>query len=71
MTDVEKLKEYISKSGLKLSFISEKLGISRYGLHLKLTNENEFKVSEMITLCDLLEIPNEDKIAIFFAHKDD
>ena len=71
MTNLELLQQYIRNSGLKMSYISEKMGISRYTLHLKLTNESEFKTSEMNTLCNILGISDSDKLAIFFTSSAD
>lgn len=67
MTDTMMLREKISESGLKLQFIAEKLGISRYALSMKLDNRSEFKTSEVATLCELLGISClEEKERIFF-----
>lgn len=67
MTNTSLLEQYIEKSGYKKSFIAKQLGITAYGLALKITNKTEFKASEMVILCDLLKINAEDKEAIFFA----
>lgn len=69
MTDGNKLREIISNKGLKLKFIAKELGLSQYGLQLKLDNKNEFKTSEVQQLCDLLDITSlKDKEQIFFAN---
>ena len=67
MTNTELLNEYIDKSGYKRAFIAKALGITAYGLALKINNKSEFKASEMTILCELLNISTEDKEAIFFA----
>lgn len=68
MTNTELLKEFIDKSGLKLQFIAEALGISRYTLNNKIENRSQFKPGEMKTLCELLGIKSlSDKERIFFA----
>lgn len=67
MTDTALLESYISASGLKLNFICEKLGLSRQGFRKKLTNESEFKASEINALATLLEISVSERDAIFFA----
>ncbi|GKH02820.1 hypothetical protein CE91St54_42080 [Hungatella hathewayi] len=72
MTDTKILRKKISESGLKLQFIAEKLGISRYALSMKLDNRSEFKTSEVATLCELLGISClEEKEEIFFKLKVD
>lgn len=64
MTDKELLDEYIKKSGLKLSYIAEKLGITIQSLNNKRNNLSSFKAAEIYVLCDLLDI-REDKDKIF------
>lgn len=72
MTNTELLKTLISKKGLKMKFVAEYLGLSAYGFQLKVENKQEFKISEVSALCDLLEIESlEDKEVIFFTTKDD
>ncbi len=72
MTNTKLLNDKITKSGLKRNFIAEKLGLSYYGLKLKIDNENEFKASEISALCDLLNIKTvEEKESIFFTNKVD
>ena len=67
MTNTNLLEQYIDKSGYKKSFIAKQLGITSYGFFLKVTNESEFKASEIDTLCTLLKIDVADRMAIFFA----
>ena len=72
MTNTELLIERIADSGLKRVFIAKKMGLSAYGLAKKINNENEFKVSEIQTLCDILGIQTlEEMESIFFAQKVD
>ena len=71
MTDSELLKEKIKKSGYKMKYVAAMLGISYYGFFKKLTNDNEFKASEIQKLCELLGIEGEDKERIFFANNVD
>mgnify|MGYP003312008340 CR=1 FL=1 len=67
MTNTALLKEYIAKSGYKLSFIAKALGITAYALSLKINNKNEFKANEIDILCKLLSIGIRDRMRIFFA----
>lgn len=72
MTNTEMLRDVIKKSGLKLEFIAEKLGITRFSLSKKIENVTEFKTSEVQKMCDVLQITDpQDKEAIFFAQKVD
>ena len=68
MTNTALLEEKIRKSGLKKSYIAKAIGLSPYGLTLKIQNSNEFKASEIEKMCLLLGIDNlEERSAIFFA----
>lgn len=68
MTDTVALKKLIKKSGLKYRFIAAELNITYQGLKNKIENINEFKTSEVDTLCKLLGITKlQEKEKIFFA----
>ena len=71
MTDTERLRAVISESGLKLSFIAKKIGITPYGLSLKIENKNEFKASEIQTLKEMLNLSNKERDSIFFVKRVD
>jgi hypothetical protein len=68
MTNERLLRTRISESGYKMSFIASKVGITYAGLLKKINNETEFKASEIQSLCELLEIDNNLREEIFFAH---
>lgn len=68
MTNSKLLRALIDEKGLKLKYVAEKLGLSPYGLQLKIDNRQEFKTSEVAVLCDVLEITSlKKKEEIFFA----
>lgn len=72
MTDSKELRRLIEEKGFKLKYVAERLGLSSYGLSLKIDNKQEFKTSEVSALCELLEIKSlEQKEKIFFNLKDD
>lgn len=56
MVKTQELEEIIKNKGLKKKYIASQLGITTYGLALKINNVNEFKLSEFITICDILGI---------------
>ncbi len=56
MTNTLKLKSKIEKSGYKLSFIAQKIGISRGSLYEKINNRSPFNQFEIQSLCKLLHI---------------
>lgn len=70
MTNTKLLKEYIEKSGLKLTYIAESLGISRSALWKKINNASSFDQYQIEKTCALLGIHTlKEKEAIFFAKK--
>lgn len=72
MTDTEKLEKIISESGLKLQFLANGLGISRYSLNKKIHNVTQFKSEEISRLCNMLKIKDlKEKDLIFFAKRVD
>ncbi len=72
MTDSCKLRELIESKGFKMKFVAEYLGLSSYGLSLKINNKQEFKTSEVSALCELLGITRlKEKEALFFRQEDD
>ena len=72
MTNTALLEEKITESGLKKSYIAKSIGLTPYGLTLKIRNINEFKASEIDKICVLLGIDSpEERCDIFFASKVD
>ena len=69
MTNSKLLSEEISESGMSITFIAKKLGITREGFYKKLNNETEFKASEIVVLQSLLRLSNKKRDEIFFAKK--
>lgn len=60
------LDESITRSGLRIQFIVDKLGISRQAFDKKRKGENAFRQSEVYVLCDLLKLSEEQGRDIFF-----
>lgn len=72
MTDTALLREKIQKSGYKIKFIAETVGLSYFGFLRKMQNDSDFRTGEVDSLCRLLHIDSlEEKERIFFAQKDD
>lgn len=68
MTDTALLKDRIQKSGYKIGFLAEQMGLSRQGLYHKINDKHEFTTSEVQRLCELLGIDSlEERSEIFFA----
>lgn len=68
MTNVERLKDKIAKSGLKNSFIAESIGMSRGTWYNKRDGKTEFTADEIKKLCDVLHITSlREREEIFFS----
>lgn len=63
--DTELLNEYIDKSGYRIGFIVDTLGISREAFNRKRKGEISFRAPEVYVLCDMLKIPDDIKPKIF------
>lgn len=68
MIDSKRLEKIIQESGLKKGYLAERLGVSRGTFCALLNNKSEFKASQIRTLCELLNIRDDETLkAIFFA----
>lgn len=67
MVDRGKLAKAIRDSGLKKSYISEKMGLSVETLKNKMTGRSKWYIDECIAIKSLLGISDAEAIAIFFA----
>lgn len=67
MTNTNMLKDHIDKSGYKVGFIAEQIGVSRQLLWKKINNITPFNQYEIDILCKLLKITSlKTKESIFF-----
>lgn len=69
LTNSVLLSHEISESGMTITFIARKIGITREGFYKKLNNETEFKASEIVILQSLLRLSNKKRDEIFFAKR--
>lgn len=69
MTHSKMLSDEIAASGITITAIARKIGITREGFYKKLNNETEFKASEIAALQKILGLSNEKRDKIFFAEK--
>lgn len=69
MTDSTLLNEEIADSGITITAIARKLGITREGLYKKINNETEFKASEILSMQKILNLTNKKRDSIFFVKK--
>lgn len=69
--NLEMLNAKIDEIGIPVTTIAEKLGISRQSLYLKMNGERELKASEVLNLCGVLRLTDDEKSLIFFADRVD
>ena len=67
MTDSTRLKSLVESSGLKKTFIAEKLGLSYQGYLKKESGKSEFVANEISVMKDLLRLSNKEVSEIFLS----
>lgn len=67
MTNRDLLREKISESGIIMRHLAEKCGITPQSFSGKINGHSEFSISEAKVLRDLLNLTDDDFMAIFFA----
>ena len=63
----EKLKEVIQDSGIKISVLADKIGISRQSLYMKVNGDRSFDQGEIMALKSNLHLSDEQFMTIFFS----
>lgn len=66
MIDKKKLKSAISKNGLTITVLSQKLKINPSTFFRKI-NKDAFLIKEAYQICKILNLSNQDAIDIFFS----
>ena len=69
MVDSKKLKKIIKERGVKYGFLTKQLGIGYSTLKRKIENKADFKASEILELCQLLDIEKGKTLEIFLHSK--
>jgi hypothetical protein len=69
MTNTELLEDKIKKSGKKITYLAEKVGLSYAGFRNCVTNKAEFKATHIDILCNELSIDLKEMKTIFFAKR--
>lgn len=68
MTDIIELEIAIKRARISKKELANRLNISLQTLYNKLNNSVEFKASEVLKICKILELSNADRERIFFAN---
>ena len=66
MIETELLKKKIEASGYRFNWIAKQLNLSPFGMRKKVNGENEFKVSEVKKISELLNLNEKERKKIFF-----
>lgn len=69
MVDSNLFRNLVEERGLKYSYIASRLGLSKAGLHKKISGETEFKASEIMAITDILQLTEKTRDNIFFNNK--
>lgn len=69
MVNTQLLDEKIERSGFRIGFLIEKLGLSRNGFDKKRKGKTPFRLAEVYVLSDLLRLSESEENEIFFADK--
>ncbi len=67
MADNAKLQEIVKNSGVKKSFLAEKMGISYQGYIKKESGKSEFLAKEIAVMKDVLRLSNKEVADIFLS----
>jgi len=62
------LKETIADSGITITAIASKMGISRHSLYNKIDRKTDFTVSEISKLSSILHLDAQQRDCIFFGN---
>ena len=67
MVNLKKLDETIRESGITMTALSKKSGVSRQTLYNRLDGVGEFTASEIVGVTAALRLSKDEREAIFFA----
>ena len=66
MLNTNLLREKINNSGITITALADKLGLTRETFYNRLANKSEFKASEIVKLTNILRLTKPERDAIFF-----
>lgn len=67
MPNMELLKNKMNDSGLKTYVICERAGMERATLYNRLLGKGKWTVSEMLGICEALDLSDEERTTIFLS----
>lgn len=69
MPNMELLKNKVSESGMTVTHVCEKVGISRETFYNRLAGKGEFTASEIVGFTDVLRLSKNEREKIFLSRK--
>lgn len=69
MIDIKLLKAEMIMRDIKIPELARKIGIDKGTFYRKISGKSEFTISEIYKIIDILKIPNEKIVDIFFTQK--
>lgn len=69
MLNAELLKSKINKSGISITAIASKLGLSREAVYHKMKGKSEFSATEIVVLTEVLHLSRDERDKIFLTKK--
>lgn len=69
MLNAELLQKKIANSGMSITFISKKVGITRETLYNKINGKSDFSATEIVALTELLRLTRAERDKIFLDGK--
>ena len=67
MGDMTMLRKKIKDSGITVTAVADRIGVTRETLYNRLNGDSEFKASEIACLTDMLRLKKDEQDAIFFS----
>lgn len=62
----DKLQQIIEASGVTMTALADKMGVSRTTIYNKVNGASEFSISEIAKFCSVLRLSDAERDAIFF-----
>lgn len=69
MIDIKRLKAEMLMEDIKVPQLAQTIGIDKVTFYRKLSGKSEFTISEIYNIIEVLKIPDEKIVSIFFTKK--
>jgi predicted transcriptional regulator len=67
MVRLDLLRDHIEESGMTITAIARKSGISRQTMYNRIYGKSEFKASEIVAICKVMHLTDKERDLIFFS----